>query len=195
LIRVGIIDYGAGNVRSVQNALKKLGVQSEMIEDNRSTGTYTHIIFPGVGHASSAMKSLRLKGLDHLIQNTQLPVLGICLGLQLMCTSTEEGNVSGLGIFDHQVIRFNVDLPIPHMGWNRLRHSSGLIFTEIPDTSFFYFVHSFHVKYMGGQEITSTYGETTFTSFLQKENYYGCQFHPEKSGKAGLRFLQNFLNL
>lgn len=194
-MKVGIIDFGAGNVRSIENVLNYLEVGHSLIDEHPSGDSFSHIIFPGVGHAAAAMTKMQYKGLDQFILQSEVPVLGICLGLQLMCAHTEEGDVEGLGIFDRSVIRFQSDFPVPHMGWNQIENQLDPLFKGIPASSYYYFVHSYYIQSEKEDGMLTQYGHTRFTSVMQKEHFYGCQFHPEKSGKAGLQIIQNFLDL
>ena len=142
---VVIIDYGAGNIQSIRFALERLGATATLSHDAEAIQQATHVIFPGVGEASSAMEKLRATGLDKLIPTLKQPVLGICLGMQLMCNHSEEGNTTGLGIFDTDVVRFSTELNVPHMGWNTVE-GSGVLFEGIPENSHFYLVHSFYAQ-------------------------------------------------
>jgi glutamine amidotransferase len=187
--KIAIIDYGAGNLHSVMYALERLGVHP-IITDNKSVLTTADlVIFPGVGHAQSAMEALRAKGLTDFIPTLKQPVLGICLGMQLMCRHTEEGDVDGLGIFDVDVLRFKGDFKVPHMGWNRLLEGQSILENIENDV---YFVHSYYVPVVL-ETIAITDYHGTFSAALQKDNFYACQFHPEKSGVSGEQILRNFL--
>jgi imidazole glycerol-phosphate synthase subunit HisH len=185
-----VIDYGAGNVRSVISTLGKLSISSVLSDDIEIISSADYIIFPGVGHAKSAMEQLKSKNLDQLIPNLKQPVLGICLGMQLLCSSSEEGNVLGLGIFDVPVLKFQEAPKIPHMGWNDLLETKG--FCE-NNTDFFYFVHSYFAPICAHTVASCTYGET-FSAALQKDNFYATQFHPEKSSDAGLKLINSFFS-
>ena len=191
---IAIIDYDAGNVKSVQNALKKLGFEAVITSDIETIKNAEKVIFPGVGEASSAMKKLQERGLDAVIQNLKQPVLGICLGMQLMCNASEEGNTKALGIFDCEVKLFpNSDI-VPHMGWNNVSEMKGKLLENISDTDNFYFVHSYYAEI--GENTSSVCDYITpFSAPLEKDNFYAAQFHPEKSGDAGFKLLENFLNL
>ena len=189
---IAIIDYDAGNVKSVQNALNKLGYASVITSDAETIKKAEKVIFPGVGEASSAMKKLKERNLDVLISNLKQPVLGICLGMQLMCKSSEEGNTQGLGIFDCEVKLFpNSDI-VPHMGWNNVSKISGEVLKGISEHDNFYFVHSFYAEI--GENTSSVCDYILpFSGTLEKENFFAAQFHPEKSGDAGFQLLDNFL--
>ena len=188
-----IIDYGAGNIQSIRFALQRLGATATLSNDVNEIQQASHVIFPGVGEASSAMEKLRASGLDKLIPNLNQPVLGICLGMQLMCNHSEEGNTSGLGIFNTNVVRFNTQLNVPHMGWNTIK-GSGVLFEGIPENSHFYLVHSFYAQ-PNNEVVGSCTYDIPFAAALSKDNFYGTQFHPEKSGDVGAQLLQNFLGL
>ena len=191
---IAIIDYDAGNVKSVQNALKKLGFDAEITSDIETIKNADKVIFPGVGEASSAMKKLQERGLDAVIPNLKQPVLGICLGMQLMCNSSEEGNTNALGIFDCEVKLFpNSDI-VPHMGWNNVSEIKGKLLKNISETDNFYFVHSFYATICENTSSECDY-ITPFSATLEKDNFFAAQFHPEKSGDAGFKLLENFLNL
>lgn len=190
-MNVAIIDYGSGNVFSVQSALNRLGVNTFITIDKKIIQTSDAVIFPGVGHAKFAMSQLQETGLDQLIPQLKQPVLGICLGMQLMCESTEEGNVKGLNIFKGvRVLKFTNVPKIPHMGWNQLIGSKGIFNSD----SMVYFVHSYFVESSKYSASQTMYG-SNFSSSLIKNNFYACQFHPEKSGEAGEKILKNFLEL
>jgi glutamine amidotransferase len=191
---IAIIDYDAGNVKSVQNALKKLGFEAEITSDIETIKNADKVIFPGVGEASSAMKKLKERGLDAVIPNLKQPVLGICLGMQLMCNASEEGNTKALGIFDCEVKLFpNSDI-VPHMGWNNVSEMKGKLFENISDTDNFYFVHSYYAEICENTSSVCDY-ITPFSATLEKDNFFAAQFHPEKSGDAGFKLLENFLNV
>ena len=190
---IAIIDYDAGNVKSVQNALKKLGFEAVITSDIETIKNAEKVIFPGVGEASSAMKKLKERGLDTIIPNLKQPVLGICLGMQLMCNASEEGNTKALGIFDCEVKLFpNSDI-VPHMGWNNVSKMKGKLLENISEIDNFYFVHSYYAEI--GENTSSVCDYITpFSATLEKDNFYAAQFHPEKSGDAGFKVLENFLN-
>ena len=191
---IAIIDYDAGNVKSVQNALKKLGFEAEITSDIETIENADKVIFPGVGEASSAMKKLQERGLDAVIQNLKQPVLGICLGMQLMCNASEEGNTKALGIFDCEVKLFpNSDI-VPHMGWNNVSEMKGKLLENISDTDNFYFVHTYYAEIGENTSSVCDYIKN-FSATLEKDNFFAAQFHPEKSGDAGFKLLENFLNL
>jgi imidazole glycerol-phosphate synthase subunit HisH len=191
---IALIDYGAGNIRSVQNALSRLGVESILTNRPEVLRSADKIIFPGVGEASFAMEQLREKELDKLFPTLRQPVLGICLGMQLMCTSSEEGNTLALGIFDTKVKEFEPILNVPHTGWNSCSLESSPLFDGISSEDDFYFVHSFYADICTDTIATCDYIQP-FSAALQKNNFYGVQFHPEKSAGIGAQILQNFLAL
>ncbi|AYO57641.1 imidazole glycerol phosphate synthase subunit HisH [Chryseobacterium sp. 6424] len=191
---IAIIDYAAGNVKSVENAAKKLGFKTQVTADHQIIRNADKVIFPGVGEASSAMEKLQAAGLDTLIPQLKQPFLGICLGQQLLCASSEEGQTKGLGIFDVEVKKFPAIQVVPHMGWNSLQQLEGPLFQGISETDDFYFVHSYYCELSEEKSSVCDY-IMPFSASLHKNNFYGTQFHPEKSGRAGLLVLQNFLNL
>ncbi|MFA7642759.1 MAG: imidazole glycerol phosphate synthase subunit HisH [Sphaerochaetaceae bacterium] len=194
---VAIVKYNAGNIRSVLCALHRLGLDAQVTDDPRKLRDASHVIFPGVGEASSAMRYLREVGLDAVLHQLTQPFLGICLGLQLMCAHSEEAQTECLGIFDPTVLRFSrkEHLKVPHMGWNTVSCSSDPLFAGISDPAWFYFVHSYHVPLCGETIATCTYGDTVFSAALGGGNHRGVQFHPEKSGPVGEQVLRNFLAL
>ena len=189
-----IIDYGAGNIKSIQFAFKRLGVDAILSNNIDEIKTADKVIFPGVGEASSAMKMLRESGLDKIIPTLKQPVLGICLGMQLMCNFSEEGNTKGLGIFDVEIKRFSNAVKVPQMGWNTVSNLKSDLFTGVKEKEFMYLVHSFYAENCKESIATTTY-ETSYAAALQKDNFYGVQFHPEKSSLAGEQLLKNFLEL
>jgi glutamine amidotransferase len=193
---IAIIDYNAGNVKSVQFALERLGVEALVTADADQIRAADKVIFPGVGEASSTMGNLRKTGLDVLIPTLTQPVLGICLGMQLMCAFSEEGNVDCLGIFPERVRKFRVDqqLKVPHVGWNNITDLKSSIFQQLDNNEYMYFVHSFYVE-LGPDTIATTDYVQPFSAALQKDNFYAVQFHPEKSGTAGATILNEFLSL
>ncbi len=195
---VAIIKYNAGNVQSVQYALQRIGVESIVTDDEAAIQAADKVIFPGVGHANSAMQYLRERQLDHLIISLKQPVLGICLGLQLMCKHSEEGNTDCLGIFDEQVKFFptsqTADQKIPQIGWNNIYAYHSRLFTGISDNEFVYTVHSYYAA-LGVSTVATTDYIIPYSAALQKGNFYAVQFHPEKSGKVGELILKNFINI
>ena len=191
---VVIIDYGAGNIKSIQFAFKRLGVDAVLSNNIDEIRAADKIIFPGVGEASSAMKMLQESGLDKVIPTLKQPVLGICLGMQLMCNSSAEGNTKGLGIFNVDVKKFSKAVKVPQMGWNVIYNLESQLFSGIKEKEFMYLVHSFYAEECEESIATTDY-EIEYASALQKDNFYGTQFHPEKSGVAGEQILKNFLNL
>jgi glutamine amidotransferase len=193
-MKIVIIDYGAGNIQSIQFAIKRLGFEAVLSKNPIEIQQADKVIFPGVGEASSAMKMLRESGLDQLIPTLTQPVLGICLGMQLMCNFSEEGNTKGLGIFDTNVVIFSNAVKVPQMGWNTIYNLKSELFKNINENEFMYLVHSFYVP-NSDLAIANTNYEVNYASALQKDNFYGVQFHPEKSGKWGEKILENFLNL
>jgi imidazole glycerol-phosphate synthase subunit HisH len=194
MMKVAIVKYNAGNIRSVDFALKRFGVDASITDDHDELRTADKVIFPGVGEASTTMRFLRDRGLDDLIRSLTQPVLGICLGLQLMCAASEEGPADCIGIFDLTVRKFEPKLKVPHMGWNSLTGIRGrLIPTEL-DQSYAYFVHSYYAP-VGNYTSARTDYINPFSAALEKDNFYATQFHPEKSGSVGETILKNFLSL
>lgn len=193
-MEVAIIDYGAGNVQSVAFALERIGYKSIITNNKETIENAKYVIFPGVGEASYAMQQLNKSGLDVLIPTLKQPVLGICLGMQLLCNSTQEGNTQGLGVFDIDVIKFQKEVKIPQMGWNTINQLKSKLFNSISENEYVYLVHSYYVPINENASSVTNYGIEYATS-LVKDNFYGVQFHPEKSGKTGETVLKNFLNL
>ncbi len=192
---VAILDYGAGNVTSVKNILNLLNADSVLTNDINTLEKVDKIIFPGVGHAEFAMQKLLEYNLIEFIQNYKKPFLGICLGLQLMCEYSEEGNTLCLGIFPTKVKKFPSSGIIPHMGWNNVNFlTNNSLFRNIPQDSDFYFVHSYYVE-KNPYEIAKSEYIIEFCSSANKKNFFGVQFHPEKSSKYGLKIIENFLSL
>ncbi|WP_029293255.1 MULTISPECIES: imidazole glycerol phosphate synthase subunit HisH [Chryseobacterium] len=189
---IAIIKYNGGNVSSVQNSLNRLKVESIVTDDFDLIRKADKVIFPGVGEASSTMKLLKEKGLDQLIPTLKQPVLGVCLGMQLMCKNNEEGNTVGMGIFDIDVKKFPAKNIVPHMGWNTISDFKSGIFSGIEENSDVYFVHSFYCELSENTTSVCDY-ILPFSASLQKDNFYAMQFHPEKSGDVGSRLLENFL--
>ncbi|MEN8883366.1 MAG: imidazole glycerol phosphate synthase subunit HisH [Flavobacteriaceae bacterium] len=193
-MKLVIIDYGAGNIKSIQFAFKRLGVDAILSSNIEEIKGADKIIFPGVGEASSAMKMLKESGLDIIIPTLKQPVLGICLGMQLMCNQTEEGNTQGLGIFDVTVKKFSKDVKVPQMGWNTITNLQSDLFDGLTDKDYMYLVHSYYAEQNDSSIATTAY-DISYASALQKDNFYGVQFHPEKSGSKGSKILENFLKL
>lgn len=193
-MKIAIIDYGAGNVQSVLFALERLGFEGIVTNDWNTIKKADKVIFPGVGEASSAKKMLMDSGLDVLIPTLKQPVLGICLGMQLMCKHSEEGNTNGLGIFDINVVKFSNEVKVPQMGWNTIYNLKSPLFEGIKENEFMYLVHSFYAP-LSENTIATTNYELEYSTALQRDNFFGVQFHPEKSGIFGEQILKNFLNL
>jgi glutamine amidotransferase len=189
-----IIKYNAGNIQSVLFALERLGKSAVVTDDVRQIREADKVIFPGVGEASSAMKYLQQHGLDQVIRELTQPVLGICLGMQLLCRHSEENDTDCLGIFDTPVKKFNQTLKVPQMGWNSIARLSGPLFREVEEESYCYFVHSYYAE-LSPYTIASTDYGIPFSSALAKDNFYGVQFHTEKSAATGEQILKNFLSL
>ena len=193
-MKVVIIKYNAGNIRSVLFALERIGVHAIVTDDHDEIRSADRVIFPGVGEASSAMNYLKSKGLDKLICSLTQPVLGICLGMQLMCAHSEENNTTCLGIFSQKVKRFSeVGLKIPQIGWNNISDLKSGLFKDVNENAYMYFVHSYYVESCDNTISTTNY-VTNYSSGIHKDNYYAVQFHPEKSGEAGQKILENFIN-
>ena len=191
---IAIIKYNAGNTKSVENAVKRLGFDCIITDDPSEIKRANKVIFPGVGEASTAMAYLKQHQLDKLIVSLKQPVLGICLGLQLMCKSSEEGNTKCLGIFDTAVKKFPPIDIVPHMGWNNLLETSGAMFKGISQTNDVYFVHSYYAELVKDTVATCNY-ILPFSAAIQKDNFYATQFHTEKSAQIGEIILNNFLSL
>lgn len=192
--KIVIIDYGAGNIQSIKFALERLGYQGVLSSDAEEIKKADKVIFPGVGEASSAMRKLKSTGLDKVIPELKQPVLGICLGMQLMCNRSEEGETEGLGIFDIDVVHFEKRLKVPHIGWNRITDLKTSLFKGVQEKEYMYLVHSFYAPVCEETIAKCDYG-VEYSSALKKDNFYGVQFHPEKSSAAGERILENFLKL
>ena len=193
-MNIVIIDYGAGNIKSIQFAFNRLGYNAILTSDVKIIQEADKVIFPGVGEASHAMKMLKASGLDQLIPTLKQPVLGICLGMQLMCNYSEESNTKGLGIFKVEVKRFSNKVKVPQMGWNTITHLNSDLFKGISEGEYMYLVHSYYSEQCKESIATTNY-EINYASALQHENFYGVQFHPEKSSAAGEQLLNNFLAL
>lgn len=193
-MKVVIINYGAGNIQSLKFALERKGYEGVLSSNAEEILAADKVIFPGVGEASSAMQKLRSTGLDKVIPQLTQPVLGICLGMQLMCNSSEEGNTTGLGIFDMTVHRFNGEVKVPQIGWNHIYNLKSELFEGVEEKEYVYLVHSFYAPACKEAIATTDYG-VEYASALKKDNFYGVQFHPEKSSSTGEKILENFLKL
>lgn len=194
---LAIVKYNAGNIQSVLYALERIGATGIVTDDHEVLQKADKVIFPGVGEASSAMRYLREKGLDEVLKNLQQPVLGICLGMQLMCTWSEENDTHCLGIFEEPVKLFRPSdrkLKVPQIGWNTISTLKSPLFTHVPEASYCYFVHGYYAA-LGNQSIAVTDYVQPYSAALQHNNFYGVQFHPEKSAKVGEQILGNFLAL
>jgi glutamine amidotransferase len=195
LMNVVIIKYNAGNIRSVIFALERIGIKATVSDDPEIIKAADKVIFPGVGEASSAMLYLKEKGLDSVIKSLKQPTLGICLGMQLLCSHSEENDVDCLGLIPQMVKKFPADAgKVPQIGWNDISGLKSPLFANIPEHSYVYFVHGYYAAYGANTIATTTYG-LEYSAALQKENFYAVQFHPEKSGDIGQKILENFLNL
>jgi glutamine amidotransferase len=192
-VKTAVVRYNAGNVESVRFALGRIGVEPLFTDDAEELRRADRVIFPGVGEASSAMRYLRERGLDSVISGLRQPVLGICLGLQLLCDSSEEGATEGMGVFTERVERFSGPRKVPHVGWNAIRGLRGNIFEGVPEGSYAYFVHSFRARCGGDTSAVCDYGGE-FSAALSKGNFCAVQFHPEKSGPVGQKMLENFIS-
>ena len=199
-MNIVIIKYNAGNIESVNNALNRLGVNAEITADHDKIKNADKVIFPGVGEASTTMEYLKENRLDKLIVSLQQPVLGICLGLQLMCSHSEENNTKCLGIFDEKVKRFvpkageEFITKVPHMGWNSIKNLKSDLFSDELENEYVYFVHSYYAEKSEHTIATCDY-ILPFSAALHRDNFYATQFHPEKSGSVGAKILENFLKL
>ena len=191
---IAILKYNAGNSTSVKNAVERLGFPCLITNDHDAIKNASKVIFPGVGAANSAMSYLKETGLDQVIVALQQPVLGICLGMQLLCNFSEEGAVKCLGIFDQNVVRFKETIKVPQIGWNTVFDLKSTLFNNVKDKEYMYFVHSYYVE-LGVNTIATTNYSIDYSSAIKKNNFYGMQFHPEKSSVAGQVILENFINL
>ena len=191
---IAILKYNAGNIKSVENTLLRLGYPCVITDDISVLKSAEKVILPGVGEAKSAMEYLKRRGLDKVISNLNQPVLGICLGLQLMCSESEEGNTPCLGIFNNKVLRFSQKVLVPHMGWNNINGLSSKLFKDIKTDSDVYFVHSYYAELTEHTTATCDY-IVPFSAALEKNNFYATQFHPEKSADLGEKIVKNFLEL
>ncbi|MBP9214918.1 MAG: imidazole glycerol phosphate synthase subunit HisH [Chitinophagaceae bacterium] len=192
-----IIKYNAGNIQSVLYALERIGVEATVTDDLQQIQSADKVIFPGVGEASTAMNYLKERGLDIVIKNLTQPVLGICLGMQLMCKHSEENDIECLGIFDENVKKFKAEglgFKVPQIGWNEIFNLQSPLFNGLKENDYCYFVHSYYAA-LGEHTIATTKYIQSYSSALQKNNFYGVQFHPEKSAKVGEQILKNFINL
>jgi glutamine amidotransferase len=191
-MNVTIIKYNAGNIQSVLFALERIGVTALVTDDVEVLQKSDKVIFPGVGEASSAMKYLKEKNLDEVIVNLKQPVLGICLGMQLMCQHSEEGNTNCLGIFDNNIKLFEGNVKVPQIGWNNIYDLKTDLFKNVKENEYMYLVHSYYAEVSEHTIAKTNYG-LEYSSSLQKNNFYGVQFHPEKSSDAGQTILENFI--
>ena len=195
---IAIIDYNTGNLRSVVNAVRRAGAEYVLTADPRIIERADRVLLPGVGEASSAMANLRATGLDEVIPRLTMPVLGICIGVQLMCAGSKEGNVRTMGIFPTEVRRFEADkqqgIKVPHMGWNRIEQLKTPLFDGVAEGSWIYYVHSFAPDLCDYTVARTIYGRE-FSGALARDNFFGTQFHPEKSGSVGARIIENFIKL
>jgi glutamine amidotransferase len=194
---IGIVNYGAGNIFSLTSALERLNLPYGMINEEADLEKYTHIIIPGVGHAGAAMRKLEQTGLVTPIKALKKPVLGICVGMQLITSHSEEGDADMMNIVPVKTRLFdkNQGIKIPHMGWNNIEHKNNPLFEGVENGAQFYFVHSYFIEYNPTFDIAAANYGMSFSAAVQKDNFYGVQFHPEKSGIAGERVLKNFSNL
>jgi len=194
---VGIVNYGAGNIFSLTSALSRIGITYGMINAAEEFEQYSHIIIPGVGHAGAAMEKLQQTGLVDTIKALKKPVLGICVGMQLLTAHSEEGDANMMDIFPLQTKLFDkaLNIKIPHMGWNNIALKNNSLFEGVENQTQFYFVHSYFIEYNAIFDIATVDYGLQYSAAIQKDNFYGVQFHPEKSGAAGERLLMNFSNL
>ncbi len=194
-MQIAIVKYNAGNVESVKNALNRLGIEPVLTDDAEFLKSADKVIFPGVGEASSAMNYLRSRNLDAVVKSLRQPVLGICLGMQLLCESSDENEAKCLGILPYRVRKFAPgELKVPQMGWNNIFDLRSDLFAGVDESSYVYFVHSYYVE-AGKETIAACDYGIKFSAAVRHENFYAVQFHAEKSGAAGAKILENFLNL
>jgi len=193
-MKIVIIDYGAGNIQSIKFAIKRLGYEAVLSRNENEIRQADKVIFPGVGEAGSAMKMLRSTGLDKVIPTLKQPVLGICLGMQLMCDHSEEGDTKGLGIFKADVKRFDNSVKVPQIGWNQITNLETHLFDNVENEEYVYLVHSYYVPECKDEIARTEYG-VNYSTALHRDNFYGVQFHPEKSSKTGEQILKNFLKI
>ena len=194
-MKIAIVKYNAGNIESVKNALNRLDIEPILTDDAETLRSADRVIFPGVGEASTAMNYLRQKQLDEVIKALKQPVLGVCLGMQLLCKYSEENSTDCLNILPYNVRKFVSDkLKVPQIGWNSISNLKGKLFDEIPENSYVYFVHSFYVESGENTTATADYG-LDFSAAVEYKNFYATQFHPEKSGEIGAKILENFLKI
>lgn len=193
-MKIVIINYGAGNIQSIKFAIQRLGYKAVLSNNPDEIRRADKVIFPGVGEASSAMTKLKASGLDSLLPDLKQPVLGICLGMQLMCNSSEEGDTKGMGIFDVEVVRFSNVVKVPQIGWNQIANLKTPLFQGIGENEHIYLVHSYYAPLCETTIAVSDYA-ISYSAALGKSNFYGTQFHPEKSSVVGSKILQNFLEL
>ena len=195
-MKIAIVDYGASNLQSVANALTSLGQKFEVVAEPKTLTGFDKVIVPGVGAAGSAMKKLRESGFAAVLPTLTVPVLGLCLGMQILAEFSEEDDTQGLGIISGKVRRFVTELKVPHMGWNTVRLVRDSKLTEgVPDGNFFYFVHSYYLPVDPQYTIGISTYEVDITAIAQYKNFYGTQFHPEKSGEWGMKILDNFCRI
>src|SRR5690349_2543271 len=195
-MKVALLKYNAGNVQSVLYALERIGVEAQVTDDHDEIRSADRVLFPGVGEALSAMQSLQEKNLDKLIPELKQPVLGICVGLQLLCRHSEERDTKGLGVFDVKVKRFPTkpNLKVPQIGWNAIYNLQSPLFKGVKENSYIYYVHSYYAELCDWTIAKSEYG-IEYSASLHKDNFYGVQFHTEKSADAGEQILRNFINI
>jgi glutamine amidotransferase len=195
-MNIVIVKYNAGNIQSVLYALERIGILAEVTDDKEKIQQADKVIFPGVGEASTAMNYLRERNLDQLLISLKQPVLGICLGMQLMCSSSEEGDTTCMGIFEEKVKKFNKvdDFKVPQIGWNDIYDLKTPLFKDVSEHSYVYLVHSYYAS-LGEHTIATTNYISPYSTALHRDNFYGVQFHPEKSAEVGSQLLKNFIEL
>ncbi len=193
-MKLVVIKYNSGNTSSVLYALERLGINALLTDDHEAIRSADKVIFPGVGAASAAMADLKATSLDKLIPSLAQPVLGICVGMQVLCSYSEEGDTTCMGVFDQPIKKFQGDKKIPQIGWNNTYGYQSPLFRNIPEQSFMYFVHSYYMPVCAATICTAEY-MLEYSAAVNKDNFYGVQFHPEKSGAAGQQLLQNFITL